>query len=141
MGELVHSALGQTRLSATLFAIFGLLGLVLAAVGIYGVMSYNVEQRQREIGIRMALGAESSTVLGIVVRRGAALALTGIVIGTVGGILATKLMSKLLFGVAPGDLRTFGATAAALAVVALVATYLPGRRATRVDPVAVLRGD
>ncbi len=141
MDEFVRDGLGRTRLSTTLFASFGFLGLLLAAVGIYGVMSYTVELRQREIGIRMALGAEAREVLGSVIMRGAKLAVAGIFIGAIGGMLATKLMSKLLYGVEPGDLRTFFITSSALAIVALVATYLPGRRATQVDPVSVLRGD
>jgi putative ABC transport system permease protein len=141
MSELVNQSLGTTRLSTVLFSMFGGLGLLLAAVGIYGVMSYTVQQRRHEIGVRMALGARAGAVLGLVVRRGAALALAGIVIGTIGGVLATRLMAKLLFGVAPGDLTTFVSTAGVLGVVALVATYVPGLRATRVDPVAVLRGD
>jgi putative ABC transport system permease protein len=141
MSELVDRSVGTTRLSAALFALFGVLGLVLAAVGIYGVMSYTVQQRRHEIGIRIALGARSGTVVGLVVRRGATLALIGIAVGTIGGLIATRLMSKLLFGIAPGDPGTFASTAAILGAVALIATYVPGRRATLVDPVAVLRGE
>jgi predicted permease len=141
MTELVDQSLGTTRLSAALFALFGALGLVLAAVGIYGVMSYTVQQRRHEIGVRIALGARPSTVVGLVMRRGATLALIGIVVGTIGGLVATRLMSKLLFGIAPSDPGTFTTTAAILGAVALIATYVPGHRATLVDPVAVLRGE
>jgi putative ABC transport system permease protein len=141
MSELVAQSLGTTRLSAALFALFGVLGLVLAAVGIYGVMSYTVQQRRHEIGIRMALGARAGTVVGLVMRRGATLALIGIVVGTIGGLIATRLMSKLLFGIAPSDPGTFATTAAILGAVALLATYVPGRRATMVNPVTVLRGE
>jgi putative ABC transport system permease protein len=141
MTELVDQSLGTTRLSAALFALFGVLGLVLAAVGIYGVMSYTVQQRRHEIGVRIALGARPSTVIRLVMRRGATLALIGIVVGTIGGLVATRLMSKLLFGIAPSDPVTFASTAAMLGAVALIATYVPGHRATLVDPVAVLRGE
>ncbi|MDB4891203.1 MAG: hypothetical protein JWL61_3058 [Gemmatimonadetes bacterium] len=141
MTELVDQSLGAARLSAALFALFGALGLVLAAVGIYGVMSYTVQQRRHEIGVRIALGARPSSVVGLVMRRGATLALIGIVVGTIGGLVATRLMSKLLFGIAPSDPGTFASTAAILGAVALIATYVPGRRATLVDPVAVLRGE
>jgi putative ABC transport system permease protein len=141
MSELVDQSVGRTRLSATLFALFGILGLILAAVGIYGVMSYTVQQRRHEMAVRVALGAPASAVVGLVLRRGAVLALSGIAIGTLGGLLATKLMSKLLFGIAPHDPGTFAATAATLGIIALVATYIPGRRAARVDPLTALRGD
>jgi putative ABC transport system permease protein len=114
---------------------------VLAVVVIYGVMSYTVQQRRHEIGIRMALGARAGTVVGLVMRRGATLALIGIVVGTIGGLIATRLMSKLLFGIAPSDPGTFATTAAILGAVALLATYVPGRRATMVNPVTVLRGE
>jgi putative ABC transport system permease protein len=139
MNELVSQSLGRTRLSTTLFGLFGALGLLLAAVGIYGVMSYTVQQRRHEIGVRMALGARSVDVVRAVVRRGAQLVLAGIVIGTVGGLLGARLMEKLLFGVPPGDRLTFVVIAAVLGGVGLLAAYLPARRATQVDPVSVLR--
>jgi ABC-type antimicrobial peptide transport system permease subunit len=141
MNELVSQSLGRTRLSTTLFSLFGALGLLLAAVGIYGVMSYTVQQRRHEIGVRMALGARAADVVGAVVRRGAQLVLAGIVIGTVGGLLGARLMEKLLFGVPPGDRLTFIVIAAVLGGVGLLAAYLPARRATQVDPVSVLRGE
>jgi putative ABC transport system permease protein len=141
MDDLVSESLGRTRLSTTLFSLFGALGLLLAAVGIYGVTSYTVQQRRHEIGIRMALGARPGTVVRMVVRRGAALVGAGIVIGTVGGLAGGQLMQKLLFNVSPGDTSTFVAIAALLGAVGLVAAYVPARRATRVDPVAVLRGE
>jgi putative ABC transport system permease protein len=141
MNELVSQSLGRTRLSTTLFGLFGALGLLLAAVGIYGVMSYTVQQRRHEIGVRMALGARAIDVVGAVVRRGAQLVLAGIVIGTVGGLLGARLMEKLLFGVPPGDRLTFVVIAVVLGGVGLLAAYVPARRATLVDPVAVLRGE
>jgi ABC-type antimicrobial peptide transport system permease subunit len=138
---IVAASLGRSRLSTALFALFGGLGLVLAAVGIYGVMSHTVQLRRHEMGVRMALGASAGSVRGLVVKRGALLAVVGIVLGTLGALAATRLMTRLLFDVRPGDPRTFVATAAILGAVALLASYLPARAATTVDPVKVLRGD
>jgi predicted permease len=138
---MVAESLGRSRLSTALFALFGGLGLVLAAVGIYGVMSHTVQLRRHEMGVRMALGASAGSVQRLVVRRGAQLAIAGIVLGTLGGLAATRLMTKLLFDVRPGDPRTFLVTAVILGGVALLASYLPARAATTVSPVTVLRGD
>src|SRR5678816_2621486 len=131
----------RDRLSTALFGLFGVLGLVLSAVGIYGVMSYTVQQRRHEIGVRMALGARPWDVVRMVVRRGMTLSGIGIAIGTVAGLVLTRLMTKLLFGVSPDDSLTFVAIAAVLAGVGVLAACVPGRRATGVDPVSVLRGD
>jgi ABC-type antimicrobial peptide transport system permease subunit len=139
--RLVAESLGRSRLSTALFALFGGLGLVLAAVGIYGVMSHTVQLRRHEMGVRMALGASAGSVRGLVVRRGAQLAIAGIVLGTLGGLAATRLMTKLLYDVGPGDPRTFLITAAILGGVALLASYLPARAATAVSPVTALRGE
>ena len=141
MDEWVSQSLGTSRLSTTLFGLFGTLGLILAAVGIYGLMSYTVEQRRHEIGIRMTLGAKPAEVVRMVVQRGAMLAVTGIVIGMAGALVLTRFMQKLLFQVAPSDHVTLAGVAAVLAAVAVLAAYVPGRRATRVDPVRVLRGE
>lgn len=141
MTALVSRAVGTTRLSTVLFGLFGLLGLVLATIGIYGVMTYTVQQRRHEIGIRVALGASPRDVLRLVVWRGALLSLAGIAIGLVGALAASGLMRKLLFGVPPHDAATFVAIAALLAGVAVLAACVPGLRATRVDPVTVLRGE
>lgn len=141
MTTLVSRAVGSTRLSTVLFGLFGILGLVLAAIGIYGVMTYTVQQRRHEIGVRVALGARPSDVLRLVVRRGALLSLAGIGVGLAGALIASGLMRKLLFGVPPRDAPTFIAIALILAGVGIVAAYVPGRRATRVDPVSVLRGE
>jgi putative ABC transport system permease protein len=141
MDDLVARSLGRSRLSTALFTLFGGLGLILAAVGIYGVMSFNVEQRRHEMGVRMALGASAGMVRGLFVRRGARLAAIGIVIGVVGGLAATQLMSKLLYSVSPGDWRTFVATAGLLGGVAIIASYLPARAATTISPVRALRGE
>lgn len=141
MADLAARSLGRTRLSTTLFSLFGALGLVLASVGIYGVVSYTVQQRRHEIAIRLALGARSRDVTGMVLRRSARLVMGGIAIGTVGALLATRLMAALLFGVTPADAATFLATAGVLATVALLAAYVPARRTTAVNPVAALRGE
>ncbi len=115
--------------------------LLLAAVGIYGVIGYSVTQRTQEIGIRMALGAQRGDVLRMVIGQAMALTTVGILIGGAGGLLLTRLMTKLLFNVQPGDPLTFLAVAALLGAVAVLASYLPGRRATRVDPVVALRAE
>ncbi|HEY2377655.1 MAG TPA: ABC transporter permease [Gemmatimonadaceae bacterium] len=139
MDELVSTSLGASRLSTMLFGLFGLVGLVLASVGIYGVMSYGVIQRTREFGVRMALGARATDVLVMVVRQGTRLTLIGIVVGLAGAFALTRLMRTLLFGVTPSDPLTFLGIAVLLGAVALLASYLPARRATRVDPVIALR--
>ena len=124
-----------------LLTIFAGAALVLAAVGIYGVIAYSVTQRTQEIGIRMALGAQRTDVLGMVMRQSAALALAGIVIGAAGALALTRLMTDLLFEVKPFDPLTFLTVAAALGVIALLASFIPGHRATRVDPVVALRAE
>ena len=141
MNALVGESLGSSRLSTMLFGLFGVLGLVLASVGIYGVMSYGVIQRTREFGVRMALGARRSDVRGLVVRQGATLTAIGIVVGLGGAFALTRLMRTLLFGVTPSDPVTYVGIALLLGAVALVASYLPARRATRVDPVIALRDE
>jgi putative ABC transport system permease protein len=139
--ELLNASLWGPRLAATLLAIFGAVALVLAAVGIYGVMSYSVSQRAPEIGIRMALGAERGEVLRMVLRLGMTVVVLGLAAGLVVAVAISAMISRLLFGVGTADLRTFGTTALVLLVVALVANYLPARRATRVDPLSVMRYD
>jgi putative ABC transport system permease protein len=122
-----------------LFGVFGLLALVLTAVGIYGVMAYTVSQRRHEIGIRIALGAQRSRVLAMVIGQGAKLTLAGVALGLAGTFALTRLMSRLVFGVSPTDPLTFTAVAGLLTAVALLACYIPARRATKVDPMTALR--
>ena len=132
-------AMLPARLAATLVGVFGLLGLLLAAVGIYGVMSYSVSQRTQEIGVRMALGAEPNEVVRLVLKQGMLLALIGLGIGLILSFLATRAMRTILYGVSSTDIVTFGVISLLLALVALLASYIPARRATKVDPLMALR--
>src|SRR5262249_32149146 len=129
------------RMGAGLIGVFGLLALLVAAVGLYGVMSYAVSQRTREIGVRMALGARARDVVRLVVRE----AVTLVVIGTAAGLglaaALSRLVASFLFGVGPMDAATFAAIPILLATVALIASYLPARRAMKVDPMVALRCD
>jgi predicted permease len=135
----IREAVAGTRSTASLFAIFAALAVVLGAIGIYGVMSYSVAQRTREIGIRMALGARRSEVLMLVVGRGAKLALFGVIAGFVGALLLTRLMTGLLYGIGSADPWTYASVGALLMFVAVAASYLPARRAMQVDPMVALR--
>jgi putative ABC transport system permease protein len=137
--QLVAASMGQRRFTLTLMLVFGLLALVLAAVGIYGVMAYTVAQRTREIGIRVALGARPAAVLGMVMGNGMKLVAIGTAIGTAAALALTRAASSLLYGISSADATTYLAIAAVLAAVALAATILPARRAMRVDPMRALR--
>jgi putative ABC transport system permease protein len=137
--KVVDDSIAQRRLNMLLMGLFGGLALLLSAVGIYGLLSHAVTQRTQEMGIRMALGAQVSDVLKLVLRQGMMLALAGEVIGLVGAFALTRLMRGLLFGVTPNDATTFVVVAGVLAVVALFACYIPARRATKVDPLIALR--
>ena len=139
MDEVVSHSVAYQRFSTTLLAVFAAIALLLAAVGIYGVMAYSVQQRTQEIGIRMTLGASPGKVRGMVVRQGMLLACIGVVIGVAGGLAITRVMRSLLFGVKPWDPLMFAVTAILLALVALLACYVPARRASRVDPLIALR--
>jgi putative ABC transport system permease protein len=139
LSALAARAVASTRLSASLFALFGGLGLLLAAIGIYGVMSYTVQQRQHEIGVRVALGASTGNVVAMVVRRGVSLSILGIAIGSVLAFAGAGLMRRLLFGIPPHDAVTFATITVVLAGVGVLAAYLPARRAARVDPITALR--
>jgi predicted permease len=136
----LRESLWSARLGAILLSIFGLLGLILAGVGIYGVMTHHVEQRRREIGIRMALGARSGDVVRLVLLQAMALVGIGIVLGLAGAVATTRLLTRLLFGVGGGDLPTFAVTVAVLTLLALAASFLPARRASGIDPYTVLKG-
>jgi putative ABC transport system permease protein len=139
--EILSSSVAQSRFQMLLLAIFASLALVLAAVGIYGVMSYLVVQRSHEIGVRLALGAVPLDVLGMVLRRGMLLALAGAAAGLLGSVALTRLLKNWLYEVSPADLPTLGAVTALLLLVALAACWLPARRAARVDPVVALRSE
>jgi predicted permease len=136
---LVDTSLSQPRFSMLLLASFGILALLLASIGMYGVISYSVLQRTQEIGIRMALGAERRNVFGMILRQGARLAGFGILIGLIAALGVTRLMASFLFGVQPTDPLTFVTVSLLLVGTALLACYLPARRATRVDPIVALR--
>ncbi len=139
MNRRLDLSVAPQRLNVVLLATFAFIALVLATAGIYGVMAHSVTQRTQEIGLRMALGAQLADVMKMVLRSGMWLALIGIAIGLVGAFFMTGLMSKLLFGVTPTDAVTFASVAGILFVVALLACYIPARRATKVDPTIALR--
>jgi predicted permease len=139
MNEVVATALATPRLTGFLLGAFAAIALALAAVGIYGVLAYLVSQRTQEIGIRLAMGADLSQVLGMVLRQGLSLASVGIVVGLIGAFALTRLMQSLLYGVRPNDPITFIAVALALLLIALLASFLPARRATRVSPIVAVR--
>jgi len=139
MEEYISSSVAAPRFNTTLLSIFAAVALVLTIIGLYGVMSYSVAQRTNEIGIRMALGAQTRDVLGLIVKDGMKLVLLGLVLGISGALVLTRLLSSLLFGVTTRDPATFVAIAALLSFVAILACYIPAWRATRVDPLEALR--
>ena len=139
LSQVLALSLSEPRSNLLLFALFATLAVGLAAIGIYGVVSYLVTQRLREIGVRMALGATRSDVLGMVVGNGIKLSLAGVVVGLVCNAGLTRLMASLLYGVHPSDPATFAVVSIVLAIVALAASYIPARRATKIDPMVALR--
>jgi putative ABC transport system permease protein len=141
MQDVMLGSVQTQRFSMFVLAAFATLALALAAVGIYGVMSYVVAQRTHEIGIRIALGAGMRNILRLILGNALWLAGAGIVLGAAGAFVLTRLLKSLLFGVAPTDLLTFVVVCVALGVVALIASYLPARKATKVDPLVALRNE
>jgi putative ABC transport system permease protein len=135
----MSDSVASRRFSTTLLGTLAGLGLLLASVGVYGVISYGVSQRTREIGIRMALGAKRKDVLSLVVAQGMKLLLLGVAAGAVAAFILTPVMSSLLFGISPSDPVTFGGSVVFLALVALLACYIPARRAAKVEPMVALR--
>jgi putative ABC transport system permease protein len=139
MQELIANSVQRRRFSMLLLAVFAAVAMVLAAIGLYGVMSYSVAQRTKEIGIRMALGARRPDVVALVVKQGMMLVLMGIVAGTVLSLAMTRLIAGMLFGISATDPLTFAGVAMLLGVVAFFANYLPARRGASVDPMVALR--
>jgi putative ABC transport system permease protein len=139
MQDLIANSVQRRKFSMLLLTIFAVVAMVLAAIGLYGVMSYSVLQRTHEIGIRMALGARRPEVLALVVKQGMALALVGIAAGAILSLAMARLISGMLFGITPTDPLTFAGVAALLGTVAFLANYLPARRASKVDPMVALR--
>jgi predicted permease len=139
MDDLLESSVGQQRLTLLLLGVFAGVAVLLALVGLCGVISYSVAQRTREVGIRRALGAQQSDILRLIVGQGFGLTLAGVAIGILGALALTRVMKGLLFGVTATDPATFVGAAALFLMVALAASYLPARRATRIDPMAALR--
>jgi putative ABC transport system permease protein len=141
MDQVMAQTVGRARFNTLLFGLFAALATVLAAVGIFGVMSYSVTLQTREIGLRMALGAQPGQVLGLVLKQGLLLTSIGIGLGLAGALALTRVLSGLLFGVGSTDPATFAAIVVLLTLVSLIACYLPARRATRIDPLIAMRYD
>jgi putative ABC transport system permease protein len=141
MDEMVGYSTARQRFYAVLLGVFAGVAGLLAAIGIYGVLAYAVVQRTQEIGVRMALGAERRQVMALILRRGVAVASAGIAVGLIGAFAGARYLQSMLFGVEPRDPGTFAAVAVSFAVIAMVASYLPARRATKVDPMVALRID
>jgi putative ABC transport system permease protein len=139
MGEVVSLSTSRERFNMWLMSVFGASALVLAAIGIYGLMAYSVEQRTQEIGIRLALGAQAAHVKNMVVFQGMRLAIVGVVVGLGAAFWLARLISTFLFGVTARDPLVFAGVPALLALVALVAVWIPARRASKVDPIIALR--
>jgi putative ABC transport system permease protein len=139
MGQLLADSLSRARFTMLLLGIFAAVALLLSAVGIYGLVSYSVTQRTQELGIRAALGAQRRDILRLVLGQGTRLTLLGVAFGIGAALAITRLLARLLFGIRPTDPLTFAAVAALLAFSALLACFIPARRAIRVDPIVALR--
>jgi ABC-type antimicrobial peptide transport system permease subunit len=139
--EVVERSLWRQRLHGAVLGIFAALSLVLACIGLYGVLSYAVAQRTRELGVRIALGASSGDVVRLVLRQSGVLVIGGVAVGLFAALFATRLLQTLLYGVEPADLLTFTTVPVALAAVALFASAIPARRAAEVDPIAAIRAE
>jgi ABC-type antimicrobial peptide transport system permease subunit len=141
MEDLVSQSIARQNFNMLLLTIFGAIALLLAAVGVYGIMSYSVEQATHDISVRLALGADRRDIFSLVVGHGMKLTAAGLLAGTAAAFAASRLLAKMLYGVKPNDPATYAAVIAVLATIALLACYLPARRAMRVDPVNALKQD
>jgi putative ABC transport system permease protein len=139
MDDVLSRAQARPRFLTLLLTLFSVVALAIATVGIYGVVSYSVERRTKEFGLRMVLGAQTGDVLGLVMKQGAGMIAIGVALGLLLALFITRLMASLLFGVTPTDVATFASVSALLFGVALAACYIPARRATKVDPMQTLR--
>jgi putative ABC transport system permease protein len=139
MERIVSESVMQPRFNMVLLSLFSAIALLLSAAGIYGVTAYSVTQRTHELGIRIAIGAQLGDVLRLILKQGVAVILIGLAIGLIAAFMLTRLLKSLLFGVTATDPLTFVAIASLLSIVALIACYLPARRATKVDPLVALR--
>jgi len=139
MSTVISSSIETRRFYMELLATFAALAFILASIGIFGIVSYSVAQRTREIGIRVALGAQQRDLLGLMLKETFRLTLLGLVLGLAGALAATRLLTSLLFGVKPTDPSTFVSLSLLLAFVSLLASYIPARRAAKVDPLVALR--
>jgi putative ABC transport system permease protein len=141
MDDRMHDSLARQRVSTAMLGVFALSALVLAIVGVYGVMSYIVSQSTHDIGVRMALGAQHGAIVGLVLRHGLLLTAGGIAAGLAGSLVLTRVLGSLLFGVSTTDPATFAVVCVSVTAAAVLASYVPARHATRVDPVVALRSE
>jgi putative ABC transport system permease protein len=141
MNDRLNESLARQRFATIMLGAFSVFAMILAIVGVYGVMSHLVTQGTHDIGVRMALGAQRSRIVSMVIRQGMELTGAGVILGLIGAALLTRVMAALLFGVSATDVATFAAVPLMLVAIALVASYVPALRATRVDPVVALRDE